>query len=447
MLLPPTDSRTETSACAARTGAAPEPLTRRTLLGLVPPLIASSLTACKSGAPNPITVRFWNGFTGPDGRTMLHLVKRFNQENPDVNVLMQRMDWATYYNKLFVAGLGGRAPELFVLQTLAIPRFSTARFVRPIDDLIARPNSIDTRDIDDNVWQAVHIGENHYGLPLDIWPMGMYYNRKLFREAGIVDKRGEAKPPTNREEFMDALKRLTKASAGAEQWGFTFTFFESNAYSIMRQFGGEFFTPDASQCIINNPQNVAAIQFCVDLIRKYKYAPPPENFDSWIGFRQGKIGIVFEGVYMLADLQKQKDLDYAGAPVPLLGEKQAVWAGSHNLCLRSDLSGRELEASWRFVKFLSDNSLDWAAGGQVPVRRSLRNSDRFRAMTVQSEFARQIPYVNYLPRLQFIFEFQTEFNSAIEKALRGSSTPQDALDAAAANLNRIISRQRDSGAA
>jgi multiple sugar transport system substrate-binding protein len=277
----------------------------------------------------------------------------------------------------------------------------------------------------------------------------MYYNRKLFREAGIVDSTGQAKPPTDRAEFLDALRRTTRpASAGREaQWGFVFTNFESNVYSIMQQFGGAFFTPGNARCVLNNPSNVAALQFCADLIRKFRYAPPPENFDAWIGFRQGKAAIAFEGIYMLADLQKQPDLDFAGAPVPLLGERRAVWAGSHNLCLRADLKGPELAAAWRFIAFLSTNSLDWAAGGQVPVRKSLRSTARFAEMAVQSQFAREIPYAVYLPRLPFIFEFQTEFNNAIEKALRGSETPQAALDKATASVNTIIERQRQNGQA
>ena len=63
-------------------------------------------------------------------------------------------------------------------------------------------------------------------------------------------------------------------------------------------------------------------------------------------------------------------------------------------------------------------------------------------MTVQSQFAREIPNAVYLPRLPYIFEFQTEFNNAIEKALRGSETPQKALDQAAANIDTIIQRQK-----
>jgi multiple sugar transport system substrate-binding protein len=403
-------------------------------------LLAS--TGCLNTHESRVTLRFWNGFTGPDGRTMLRLVQRFNRENPDVDVLMQRMDWATYYNKLFVAGIGDRAPEVFVLQTLAMLRFSRAKFVRPVDDLMEGPGGLNSDLIPANIWNSVETGNTHFGLPLDIWTLGMYYNKKLFRDAGIVDSAGQARPPTNQAEFLAAAQKLTRHGPNGDEWGFVFTNFESNAYTIMRQFGGAFFTPDYSRCVLDNPQNVEALQFCVDLIRKYKVAPPPENFDAWIGFRQGRVGMAFEGIYMLADLQKQKDLDFGGAPVPTIGPHPAVWTGSHNLCLRSDLKGKQLSAAWRFVKFLSDHSVDWAAGGQIPARTDIRNTDRFHAMPVQSAFAREIPIVNYLPRLSFIFEFQTEFNNAVEKALRGTATPQAALAEATANINKVIARER-----
>lgn len=411
---------------------------RRSLLSSAAGVAGTLLTGCGRGiGQSKTTLRYWNGFTGPDGRTMLRLVQRFNAANPDVQVVMQRMDWATYYNKLFVAGLGRRAPEVFVLQTHSIARFAQANFVRPVDDLISQSGTIAVEDIDANVWEAVSAKGKHYGIPLDIWALGMYYNKRLFREAGVVDLRGEPKPPTNRPEFLEAMQKLTRAG----QWGFVFTNFESNAYTFMRQFGGNFFTPDGKRCLLNNPENATALEFCGDIIRKYRYAPSPENFDSWIGFRQGKIAMAFEGIYMLADLQKQKDLDFGGAPLPQVGTTKAVWAGSHNLCLRADLDGRQLAAAWRFFQFLSENSLDWADGGQIPARKSLRETARFQAMTVQSEFAKQIPYLTYQPRIPFIFEYLTEFNLAVEKSLRGRTSPREALQAAEARINQIIERE------
>ena len=390
-----------------------------------------------------VTIRFWNGFTGPDGRTMLRLVKRFNQDNPDVRVLMQRMEWPSYYNKLFVAGLGRRAPEVCVIHTDVLERFIQAGFVHPIDEFLPGEHGLDLEDFDANVWEAVEKEGKHYALPLDVHPLGLYYNKRLFREAGIVDGEGEAKPPTNRQEFLDAAEKLTRDLHGngtIDQWGFVYTWFRTNVYAMMAQWGGESFNEARTSCLLDTQENVEALRFCADLIQKYRVAPSPEYFDAWIGFRQGKIGMALEGIYMLPDLEKQTDLDYGGAPIPLLGSVRATWANSHNLCIRSDLDREEQMASWRFVKYLSDHSVDWAVGGQVPVRKSLRESEAFRQLEVQSEFAQQIPYVKYMPRVPFIFEFYSEFDLAVEKALRGSASAHEALEVATRNVNTVIER-------
>ena len=411
-------------------------------------LLALGVLSC-GGEGDRTTIRFWNGFTGPDGRTMLRIVKRFNENNPDARVLMQRMDWSTYYNKLFVAGIGDRAPEVFIIHTDVLERFIGAKFVRCIDDMVFSESGLQTEDLDENVWGAVEKDGRHYAVPLDVHPLGVYYNKELFREAGLVDGNGVPVVPTTREEFLHAVKQLTKdtnADGRTDQWGFVFTWFRTNVYTMMRQWGGEFFNDEKTKCFLNCPENVEALQFCVDLIRKHKVAPSPENFDSWIGFRQGKVGLVFEGIYMLADLKKQTDLDYAGAPIPLLGLERAAWASSHNMCLSSRLKGEKLDVAWRFVRYLSDNTLDWAEGGQVPVRKSLRESERFQRMSVQSEFAKQISFIEYMPQIPFVFEFYTEFDAAVEKALRGSAKPKHALDVATKNINEIIARYESSKA-
>jgi multiple sugar transport system substrate-binding protein len=153
--------------------------------------------------------------------------------------------------------------------------------------------------------------------------------------------------------------------------------------------------------------------------------------------------MAFEGIYMIADLEKQEDLDFGGAPVPRLGPEAAAWAGSHNLCLGADLDGRELEAAWRFIRYLSDHSLEWAEGGQVPARASLRNTERFAEMEVQAAFARQLPYVVYIPKVPFVFEYYAAFDAAVERILRGSEPPAQALERADAELEEDIARREE----
>jgi len=415
-------------------------MTRRQLLGsLALPTLATASGGLGAGClvrrNREIVIRFWNGFTGPDGRTMLRMVRRFNEAHPGIRVIMQRMDWGTFYNKLFVAGLGGRAPEVFVLHTRSLMRFARAGFAAPLDPLLT---DFPINDVDANVLAAARIDNRQVGLPLDVHMMGMYVNRRIFREAGLDPDR----PPSDRDSFVDAIRRMRKPGAKGQpdQWGYVFTYFQTCTYSFLRQFGGSLFDDANRLPTFDRPENIDALAWCRSLIAD-GLIPEPENFDSWIGFRQGRVGMVFEGIYMLADLQKQADLDFSGAPVPQVGSTEAVWADSHNLCMKSGLAPAVRDAAWTFMRFLSDNSLDWAEGGQVPTRPSLRDTRRFRAMTVQSAFARQIPIVRYMPQQPFVFEYLTEYDLAVEKILRGKQAPADALAAAQARVESIRRRE------
>ncbi|HWA84133.1 MAG TPA: extracellular solute-binding protein, partial [Fimbriimonadaceae bacterium] len=107
-----------------------------------------------TGKPK-IQLNFWNGFTGPDGAVMLELIRRFNEANPDLQVTMQRMEWATYYNKLMVASVGGRGPEIFVVHASTLPRMHRAGFLAPATDLYQGKDAIPETDFDPYVLSQV----------------------------------------------------------------------------------------------------------------------------------------------------------------------------------------------------------------------------------------------------------------------------------------------------
>lgn len=409
--------------------------TRRLLLFMAAALLSYGVWRLvpRSTATPTIELRFWNGFTGPDGRTMLKIIREFNRQHPGIHVTMQRMDWGTYYNKLFVASLGGRAPEIFVVHASSLPRFARAGLLSPIE--ADAQGLIPVSDFDPNVWRAMHYHGTPYAIPLDIHPLGMYYNKTLLQAAGLA-------PPTDRESFLTALRQLKQTRPDdTQQWGFVFASYRNNLLALMAQFGGTLMSEDGTRCLLDAPANVAALEFCTSLIRE-GLVPRPENFDAWIGFRQGKVALAFEGIYLLSDLEKQPELHYGGAPLPILGIQPATWADSHGLCLRNGLSGPQRDAAWRFLQFLSDHSLQWAEAGQIPVRLSLRDTPAFAAMPVQSAFAKEIPYAHYSPAVPIIFEFFTEFDLAIERAMRGSLTPKEALSRATVRINQAIVRDQ-----
>jgi ABC-type sugar transport system permease subunit/ABC-type glycerol-3-phosphate transport system substrate-binding protein len=342
--------------------------------------------------------------------------------------------------------MGNRAPEVFVIHTDNICRFADANFLRPIDDLAHGNKAIDVADIDSNVWRALEINNKHYGVPLDVFPWGIFYNKKIFREAGIVDENGNAKPPTNKAEFLDALKKLKKDTDGdgrPDQWGHVITYTPSYARTMILLHEGDLIDKNTKDCIINQTKSVEAVQFVSDLINKDELMPSPEEMGGWLGFRQGKVGFVFTGIYMLNDVERQKDLEYGVAPLPKFNDNHAVFCGSHNLCMSPELKGKKLDAAWKFIKFLSDNSIDWAAAGQVPVRKKVRANDKFKKLKAQNIFSKQIPHLAYLPLISTEPELMSEFGIALEKSFRGRCSAKEALDIAADRYKLTLDRQKE----
>jgi multiple sugar transport system substrate-binding protein len=404
------------------------------------------VAACVPTERKSVTLRFWHGFTGKDGEVMLELVRRFKRENPDVDVTVQRMPWGTYYNKLFVAGLAGRAPEVFVCHSGAITRLRRAEFIRPIDELAAGESSLPLADIDATALAAVRAEGRHYGVPLDVHPIGLLYNRTLLREAKLVDATGEAAPPPDWDGFVDAVRRLkrdTDHDGRMDEWGFAF---EGSSYNIltswMWQFGGDLLNEQRDRPTLVSPENIAALNLARRLVVDERLVPRPEEETSWASFLQGKVGMFFGGVFMLRSLETQTTIDYAAAPLPQFGPKPAVWAESHVMCLPQGLDEKKTEAAWRFITFLSNHSVEWARGGQIPVRASLRATPGFQALTIPRIYAQQLNHVRYSPAVPYIFELQRELRIAFEQILRGAATPEEALAKAQRNIEAVIARDR-----
>ena len=395
-------------------------------------------------AAGRIVIDFWNGFTGPDGTTMSQMVKLFQQQNPDVQVRMQIIPWATYYDKLTLSMAYGGTPDVFILQAARFPEFASFHTLRPMADLYATAKPpLGQKDFAPAPWRESFFQGTQYALPLDTHPIGLYYNTKLFQQAGIVDAQGRAKPPTDLTEFLADAKKLTKDTSGQgrpDQWGFVITNQHSNWLTFAHQFGGDLLTPDGRAGAMASPACLAATKLLCDLVYKYKIAPKPEGVDPWLAFRQGKAAMAMEGIYMLSSLQEEPGLQFSGAPVPQFGPQHGVWGGSHLLCQPAGITPERSRAAWRLMRFLSDHSILWGIGGQVPARLSVEQSPQFQALPVQSEFAKQLPYVIYDPQVSKANALNQFVDPAIEAALDQLQTPEDAMKDADRRIDQLLKR-------
>lgn len=434
-------------------------MTRRDFLGTAS-LLATAAAGCvrsqndgnaaaTTQAPGGKThIRFWNGFTGPDGKTMEKIVRQFQKENPDISVAMQIIPWGTYYDKLTLSLAYGGAPELFVVHAGRLPEFASFDVLRPLADRYAESHpALREQDFAPVPWKATFYNGTQYALPLDVHPIGLYYNTALFEEAGIVDGAGRAKPPQTWDEFLEAARLLTRDTdkdGSADQWGFVFTWQRINFMTFAGQFGGGILTPDGRRSLMDSPETIAAAHRMRDLIYKHRVAPRPEGVDAGLAFRQGKVGMALDGIFILTSLQEQKGLRYAGAPVPQFGPQKSAWAGSHLLAQpnarKLPITPEQSRAAWRLMRYLSDQSLTWATGGQVPARVEVVNSPEFADLPVPAAFAKQLPYLKYeplSPQINALFQF---VDPAIEAVLLNLETPEKAMRDATRRINQVLER-------
>lgn len=430
----------------------------RLLHGLPRILLASSalLTAatlvCGCGnssrgaadAQGALAISFWNGFTGPDGKTMAAMVRRFQDENPDVRVTMQIIPWGTYYNKLTLSLAYGGPPDVFIVQAARFSEYASFRTLRPLADLYAadRP-PLGEQAFARVPWRESFYEGIQYALPLDTHPMGLYYNTRLFREAGIVDARGRARPPADLNQFLEAARALTRDTDGdgrPDRWGFVLTNQHTNWLTFAHQFGGDILTPGGKRGAMSSAASLEATRLIADLVYAHRVAPKPEGVDAWLAFRQGKAAMALEGIYMLSSLEEQPGLEFAGAPVPQFGPKRGVWGGSHLLCQPQGIAPERARAGWRLMRYLSDHSLTWAKGGQVPARLEVLRSPQFRALEVQSQFARQLDWVIYDPQVPKAGSLNQFVDPAIEAALLQLQTPEAAMRDADRRIDQLLRR-------
>ncbi len=409
--------------------------------------LALALGGCagdtQRAAPEAVTLNFWNGFTGPDGATMEKIVRTFNKSHPDIRVKMQIIPWGTYYDKVTLGLAFGGAPDVLILHSNRFPEFANYSSLGRLDDLVKRPG-FDKSDFAEGPWAAGVWKGRRYAIPLDCHPIGLYYNTRLFRQAGIVDADGNAKPPETLEEFLLAARKLTMDANGdgkPEQWGFAYTWLRTNAFTFLHQFGADILTPDFRKSGLDSPEAAEALGLMQAFCYEHKVCPKPEGADAWMGFQTGKVAMALEGVYMLTSLEEQADLEFAGAPCPLFGRKRAVWANTHLLAMPAAVDARKREAAWTFMRYLSDHSLDWAKGGQVPVRKSILNSPGFKKLQVQYAFSKELPYIAYEPPTVSYNQVVPFYDAAIEASLNRIKPTDEALIEAARRINEVLERE------
>jgi multiple sugar transport system substrate-binding protein len=382
-----------------------------------------------------VALQFWNPFTGPDGPYMGQLVDQFNQANPNIQVQMTSQ--AEYYTQLGTAAASNTLPEVAVIHADQIATQVFRNVLRPMDD-VTQQLGLSGDNFPEAVWQAGEVNGQRYAVPLDIHPMTMFYNADMLQQAGLSG------PPTNSAEFAQAAQAMT--ANGNNGFMLTTGFPVRQIFEmLLYQYGGESFGDDGASATWNSEAGVKALTLMKEL--QDQYSQPNLEVDAELNaFKTGTVGMVWNGIWQITNLTGEGvEFNGMATAVPQMGEQPAVWAGSHQLALTAQASPDPCKdaAAGIFMRYLLDNSLEWARAGQIPASNEVRESAEFQALEPQNSIAPSVENAFFPPSVPGITDAYAPLDEAVSAVMAGTTTDvKAALDDAATRADQILEQNR-----
>lgn len=388
---------------------------------------------CPAGVDG-MAIEMWSPFTGPDGDEMTALADRFSSENP-CGVTVTHVAQPEYVQKLEAAAAAGQLPAMTAVRAINVGQLAARNVLKPFSpEAMAVLGEDLTGGFPDDLWALGEYKGERYSIPLDVNPLVMFYNKDLFEQAGIELPGAE---PWTSEQFEDALTKLEAINVTPVSLG---TAFQAAALwqALIRQYGGALTDDAGTTATYNSEAGVKALEKIKELRDKYTPDVSGTGDPEVNVFKQGDVGMTFHGPWWISDLAK---LDFVGfAPLPTIGDQPATWGGSHQLALTTDDPTTQAAAAvW--IKWLSDNSAQWAKAGQVPARTSAREDPELTTIAPPIsnilESANTVVILPPVPALEPALWDQ--FGPVIDAYLAGDVTDAAAaLDEAAAKSQQVI---------
>ncbi|WP_330350425.1 extracellular solute-binding protein [Streptomyces sp. NBC_00582] len=168
------------------------------------------------GSSGTTTIEWWNiSTTQPTKDVWAALAKRFEAQNPKVKVKIVQLENDPYKSKMTALTASGKLPDIFHTWGGGVLR-------QQIDAGLVEDLTDKSKGWGDGLLSVARepylVDDKVYGIPFDIGMIGFWYNKALFKKAGL------SAPPTTWSGFLDAVKKLKSAGitplalAGKEKW-------------------------------------------------------------------------------------------------------------------------------------------------------------------------------------------------------------------------------------
>ncbi len=368
---------------------------RKLLTVLVVCLLVSLAGSCSASAKTKLTVWTWHK---PWADSWERTAERYSKTH-DVTFEILRVPWDEYWKKLTAAIPAGKGPDLYNLHGSFLTPHIIGGFAAPYpEDMFPReklkaeyPGS-----------EAFYYEGKLYTFPIGLGVTQMYYNKTIFRDAGLALPDINDWPKTW-DEFLSIAKKLTKydSAGNVTQAGWNNigrNFFPW--YLMTYQQGRWFFGADGRSVQTLTEESRKALQFVWDIYRTRGVSSQTFlSLEEAFGTSKSAMGLSFP--WFSGNLEITfPDLDWGVFPSPTFtGEPLPVWGlTAHEpwMVVNNRISDEKKQVAFDVLRTLmfedDEDMVEWVyTAGYLPYKLRLRDNERFKSPWNQIS-AKMVPY-------------------------------------------------------
>ena len=407
-----------------------------------------ALASC-SGAPfgaSRSTVHFWNLFGGGDGARLSDMESNFVDSNKNIELESTTLTWgAPYYTKLSMSTVGGRPPEVAVLHQTRLGAYAPAGLLEPLDPDMLSDYDIGPDKFLPKVLESAKYQGEIFTVPLDTHPQVMFYNTDICKKAGLLEKNGDLKPIQGADGVIDAFKKAKEVTGeqgvafapldGAVPWRLF--------YTLYGQLGGEVLSPDAKEVVLDQEKAEQAVEYLVELTVGEELTLATQDYAAAVAqFQSGNAGFHWNGEWEVTTFA-DAGMPFSIVPFPSIFGNNTVQADRHTFVIPRGVAkdSGKMDAALTFISSMMKNSLIWAEGGHIPAYLPILESQKYKDLTPQSNYAGVADDVILDPNAWFSgsgSDMETQAAVPLQQAMAGAVDPKQAVDDMRASMQELV---------
>lgn len=398
---------------------------------LISIVIISALLVLSIGtmAQAQTNIEVWHYFA--DSKGMEYVVDEFNSTHSDIKVESKFIHFSELENQITKGLMSGNIPDVLITGSDTLAKWAENGALL---DITERANEWGMEDkFFEGAWESGMYEGSLYAIPQNINTIAIFYNKDLFKEAGLSGI------PNTWEQLRTYAEKIS--GLGEKTYGLTFS--ASKDESSTFQFAPFLWQSGASFENINSEDGQAALSFWADMIEE-GYTPKSvlntPQYELAINFAAGNVGMCVNGPWALSAFE-DAEFDYGVFMMPVrknVGKSYSV-LGGESIGVMKDSDKKD--AAWEFVKFFNEPEVikEWCKiENRIPGRKDVvNNTPMWSEDEIMLVFSKQLEYAKARPAHPNYPQISAAIQTAIQKGLTGGEV-KEALNTAQEKIDSVL---------